>query len=239
MRAILFLIFIFLTGCSGIKSDLSTTQEDFNKQVKENKKARLSVPVIFCKTKGCDEKLAGAVRDLLINELVRSGRFIMVERGESLEGIKKELLLSQSGLVDVKKAVPAGLLEGADLLIVGSITAVEPEKTRFFVPVLIPWREGGRQHFTGGLLEFKKTYIQIFVRLIDVRTGRVIASFRGEGEYTRWDTLLGEGAFKEGGVVGGIQLKKNISVEMAALDLAKKIAQEIVRKIPPDYFRYR
>jgi len=232
-------ILLFVVGCSGIKSSLKTSEKDFNQTARyEGPQARISV-VVFCKTERCNKNLAGAVKDLLINELVVSNRFIILERGENLESIKKELLLSNSGLVDIKKAVPAGLLEGADILVVGSITAVEPDKTKFFVPVIIPWREGGRQHITGGLFELKKTYIQIFARIIDVRTGRILKSFRAEGEYTKWDTAIGEGAFKEGALLGGVQIGSNISVDMAVMDLVKKLSKEIIKGIPDNYYRYR
>ncbi len=239
MGVVLSFVWLFVVGCSGIKTGVETSETDFNRVVKyEGPKARVSV-VVFCKTERCNKNLAGSTRDLLVNELVRLNRFIILERGENLESIKKELLLSQSGLVDLKKAVPTGLLEGADILIVGSITSVEPDKTKFFVPVLIPWREGGRQHITGGLFELKKTYIQMFVRIVDIRTGRILKSFRVEGEYTKWDTALGEGAFKKGSVLGGVQVSQNISVEMAAIDLVKKLSKEIIKNIPENYYRYR
>ncbi|WP_457623957.1 CsgG/HfaB family protein [Persephonella sp.] len=240
IRLIALIFAVWLTGCAGIKTSVDTTEREFNETVRyEGPKARISVPVIFCKAKGCDQKLAGAVRDLLIDQLVKSNIFIILARGDDLQEVKEELLLSQSGIVDLKKAVPAGLLDGVDILIVGSITAVEPDKTRFFVPVFIPWREGGRQHLTGGLLEFKKSYIQMIVRLIDVRTGRVLKSITAEGEFTRWDVAFGEGAFKEGGVLGGVALHKKVPIEKASLDLVKKIADRIIKSIPEKYYRYR
>ncbi len=239
MGIILAFVLLFVIGCSGIKTGVETSEKNFNELVKyEGPKARVSV-VVFCKTERCDKNLAGATKDLLINELVRSNRFIILERGENLENIKKEFLLSQSGLIDLKKAVPLGLLEGADILIVGSITAIQPDKTKFFVPVLIPWREGGRQHITAGLFELKKTYIQMFVRIVDIRTGRILKSFRAEGEYTKWDTALGEGAFQKGAVLGGVQVSQNISVDMAAVDLVKKLSKKIIKSIPDSYYRYR
>ncbi|NPA58329.1 MAG: hypothetical protein GXN94_03425, partial [Aquificae bacterium] len=171
VRLILVFVAFWLAGCSGLKTKTETTERDFNQTVSyEGPKARISVPVIFCKTDNCDEKTAGMVRELLTDRLVKSNRFIMLARSEDLDKIKEELLLSQSGLVDLKKVIPTGLLEGVDIIVIGSITAVEPDKTKFFVPMFIPWREGGRQHLTAGLVEFKKTYIQMVVRLVDVRT---------------------------------------------------------------------
>ena len=84
-----------------------------------------------------------------------------------------------------------------------------------------------------------KTYIQMFVRIVDIRTGRILKSFRVEGEYTKWNTALGEGAFKKGAVLGGVQVSQNISVEMAAVDLVKKLSKEIIKNIPENYYRYR
>ncbi|WP_457640214.1 CsgG/HfaB family protein [Persephonella sp.] len=240
MVKLLAFLLVFVAGCTGIKTQVETSEASINEKVRyEGPKARLSVPVVFCKAKNCDKNTAGIVKDLLLNELVRTNRFIILERGEELENIKKELLLSQSGLADLKKAVPVGLLEGVDIIVVGVITAVKPDKTKFFVPVLVPWREGGRQHLTGGLLEFKTTYIQMLIRLIDVRTGRVIKSIRTEGEFTRWNVAAGEGSFKEGAVLGGVAVEKKIPIEKAVLDLVKKAVREIVKSIPEKYYRYR
>ncbi|NPA57751.1 MAG: hypothetical protein GXN94_00500, partial [Aquificae bacterium] len=99
--------------------------------------------------------------------------------------------------------------------------------------------EGGRQHLTAGLVEFKKTYIQMVVRLVDVRTGRVLKSITAEGEFTRWDVALGEGAFGKGGVLTGIEVKKTTPIEKASLDLVEKVAQEIIKSVPEEYYRYR
>ncbi|MBK3332224.1 hypothetical protein GWK41_03970 [Persephonella atlantica] len=239
MRLFILTVFLFVISCSGIKHSAETSQKGFNEAVRyEGLKARVSV-VVFCKANRCDKKLASSVKDLLINELVPSNRFVMLERGEGLKEIKKEILLSQSEVIDIKRAVPAGLLESADILIVGAITSVKPDSTIFFVPVLLPWREGGRQHITGGLLEFRKSYIQMIVRLVDVRTGRIIKSVTGEGEFTRWNVLFGEGAFKEGGAVGGVALSSRTPIEKAVFDLVKKISKEIIYSIPEKYYRYR
>ncbi|MDQ7056268.1 MAG: CsgG/HfaB family protein [Persephonella sp.] len=239
MRFFILFLFVFAFSCSGIKHSTETSGKRFNETVRyEGPKTRLSV-VVFCKANRCDKKLASAVRDLLMNELVSSNRFIILERGEGLEDIKGEILLSQSGIVDVKNAVPSGLLEGADILIAGAITSVKPDSTTFFVPVLLPWKEGGRQHITGGLLEFKKSYIQMIVKLIDVRTGRVVNSLKGEGQFTRWNLLFGEGAFDEGGAVGGVALSSKIPLEKAVLNLVKKFSREITDSIPQSYYRYR
>ena len=230
------LIILFAAGCSGIKSNVDTTK--FKNVRYEGQKVRMAVPIVLCKAAKCNENIASITQDLLINELLHTNRFIMLERGYGLEEIKKELLLSQSDMIDVKKAIPTGLLEGADILVIGVITAVEPKKTKFFVPALIPWKEGGRHHITGGIAQYKESYIQIIVRLVDVRTGRVLKSIKGEGKWNWWNLVLGEGAFKKGGVIGGISVDQSIPMEQTIQNMVKKIAAEIIKSIPQEYYRH-
>ncbi len=235
-RALVLFIILFTTGCSGIKSNVNTTK--FKNIRYEGQKVRLAVPVVLCKATKCTGNIASITQDLLINELLHTNRFIILERGYGLEEIKKELLLSYSNMIDIRKAIPTGLLEGTDILVIGVITAVEPEKTKFFVPALIPWKEGGRLHITGGIAQYKESYIQIIVRLVDVRTGRVLKSIKGEGKWNWWNLVLGEGAFRKGGVIGGISVDQSIPMEQTIQNMVKKIAAEIIKSIPQEYYRH-
>ncbi len=65
-------------------------------------------------------KLGSAVADMLINQLFRSGRFILVERS-GLDRILQEQALGQSGAVNEATAAQVGQLLGADCLILGTV----------------------------------------------------------------------------------------------------------------------
>jgi curli biogenesis system outer membrane secretion channel CsgG len=65
--------------------------------------------------------------DMLATALFQTARFVVLERGEGLEVIKEELNLGQSGYIQAEKAPQIGLMEGADILVMGALTAFEPK----------------------------------------------------------------------------------------------------------------
>ncbi len=62
-----------------------------------------------------------AAQDMLVTELVKSGKYRVIER-EQLAAIMQEKNLSLSGDVDPKTAVKAGKLLGVEYLVTGSLT---------------------------------------------------------------------------------------------------------------------
>jgi len=64
---------------------------------------------------------AGAVQEVLVTELVKSGKFRVIER-EKLDALMQEKNLSLSGSLDPSTAVQAGKLLGVEYLVTGAIT---------------------------------------------------------------------------------------------------------------------
>jgi curli biogenesis system outer membrane secretion channel CsgG len=64
---------------------------------------------------------AAATQDVFVTELVKSGKFRVVER-EQLEALMQEKNLSLSGDVDPKTAVKIGKLLGVNYLLTGAVT---------------------------------------------------------------------------------------------------------------------
>src|SRR5262245_6429312 len=64
---------------------------------------------------------ATAAQDVFVTELVKSGRFRVVER-EQLEALMQEKGLTLSGDVDPKSAIKVGKLLGVNYLLTGSVT---------------------------------------------------------------------------------------------------------------------
>ena len=64
---------------------------------------------------------ADAAQDVFVTELVKSGKFRVVER-EQLEALMKEKGLTLSGDVDPKTAVRVGKLLGVNYLLTGAVT---------------------------------------------------------------------------------------------------------------------
>ncbi len=237
----LFLILgsIFLASCgAGVTTNVQTTEKPVNEVVKyEGPKARIAVASFECKAAKCYGQIGEGVRDMLVDALFRSGKFIVLERGEGLSAIREELNLAESGLVQKNKAPEKGKLEGADILVVGSIIAFEPNA-------------GGLKGGVGGLLKnvpiiggvtagLKEAYIAANIRLIDVRTGRVINSTIVEGKAS---------SFKIGGfgagilgipLAGGLSKYKNTPMEKAVMVMLDNAVKKISELVPENYYRYK
>lgn len=127
--------------------------------------------------------------DMLTDALFNTGKFTVVER-DRLADITAEQDLGATGRFDQGTVAPTGKLEGAELLIRGSITSFE-------------------RNCSGGsviVASAKESCIGINLRIVDVRTGRVVnattveatSANRGVGlVFTNPDLPIGLGAFSK------------------------------------------
>jgi curli biogenesis system outer membrane secretion channel CsgG len=100
-----------------------------------------------------------AAQDVFVTELVKSGKFRVVER-EQLEALMQEKNLTLSGDVDPKTAMKLGKLLGLNYLLAGSVT--EYGSTRV----------GGGG---GGVFAGKNKFVAAMnARLIDCNTGEIV-----------------------------------------------------------------
>src|SRR3954469_12536188 len=101
---------------------------------------------------------ATAAQDVFVTELVKSGKFRVVER-EQLEALMKEKGLTLSGDVDPKTAIRVGKLLGVNYLLTGAVT--EYGNTNV----------GGGG---GGVFAGKKKFVAALnARIIDTSTGEI------------------------------------------------------------------
>ena len=103
-------------------------------------------------------------------ELEKSGRFIIEEREHLSDLIDEQIGVGQSGLIDPSTAARIGMLEGAQYLLLGSITDVSVIK------------KVGQVAGVGG--KSFKVSIDLTARIVDVETGRVVLAGTGSGTST-------------------------------------------------------
>jgi curli biogenesis system outer membrane secretion channel CsgG len=127
--------------------------------------------------------------DMLADSLFNTGRFIVLER-EHLNEVTQEQDLSNSSRFRKDTAAPIGQLEGAQLLIRGSITAFEPAC------------KGGSLIIVSG----NQACISINIRIIDAASGRVVNATTVDGTsasnsvgliFARGDMPIGLGAYSK------------------------------------------
>lgn len=127
--------------------------------------------------------------DMLMDSLVNTNRFIVLER-ERLSEVTAEQDLSNSGRFKKETAVEMGQMEGAQLLVRGSVTQFEEDC------------KGG----SAIVVSSKTACMAINLRIIDAATGRVVAATTVEGTsnnsgvglvYTSTDLPIGLGAYRK------------------------------------------
>ena len=133
------------------------------------------------------ESVGEGIADILTRELVKCGRFSVIERAE-LESLLTEVDFQQSEYVEQETAVPLGEIKGVDYLLIGKITAFgygEREKS-------VGGAVFGDHLGIGGVgAKTKKAHAQFDIRLVEVRTGKVVFAESAEGfESKKGLTLL-------------------------------------------------
>jgi curli biogenesis system outer membrane secretion channel CsgG len=114
--------------------------------------------------------LGSGVADMLATALVKSGKFLVIERQE-LDKLVEEQKLGESGLVTAQTAPKVGQLLGAELFVVGAVTECGTKESNI----------GGGISVFGGGLKTKKARTVVDIRLINTSTGEIIASEAEEG----------------------------------------------------------
>jgi curli biogenesis system outer membrane secretion channel CsgG len=112
-------------------------------------------------------RIGEGLAEMLTTELMRTGRFIVVER-QALGDVVREQELGQSGLMRRETAAPTGQVLGAQVVVRGAITEFEA-------------RSGGggagvRSRDVAFEGKFQSAHVALDLRLIDAATGQVMAS---------------------------------------------------------------
>ena len=125
---------------------------------------------------------AEAAQDVFVTELVKSGKFHVVER-EQLEALMREKNLSLSGDVDTKTAVRAGKLLGLNYLLTGAVTEYGASDTGVHTPGFrgLPGVSVGKKNFVAALN----------ARLIDTETGEIVWADEARAEESNSKVFVG------------------------------------------------
>ncbi|MGE5316054.1 MAG: CsgG/HfaB family protein [Acidobacteriota bacterium] len=110
------------------------------------------------------------VADMLSTALVKTGKFMVMERQE-LDNVIAEQKLGESGLVTAETAPKVGKLLGVELLVVGSISEFGTKENTI----------GGGVSLFGGGITRKTARATVDIRLVNTTTGEVIATATEEG----------------------------------------------------------
>ncbi|MEO1086114.1 MAG: CsgG/HfaB family protein [Acidobacteriota bacterium] len=116
---------------------------------------------------------AEAMQDVFVTELVKSGKFRVMDR-ESLSAVLREKNLALSGDIDPATAVRAGKLIGVKYLLTGAVTEYGIEDAGASGPGV-----GGLPSFS---VKKRKFTAAANARLIDAETGEIVWADEARGE---------------------------------------------------------
>jgi curli biogenesis system outer membrane secretion channel CsgG len=119
------------------------------------------------------------VSDLLVNKLVESGNYRVIERSR-IDQILQEQNLGDSGRVDPDTAARIGKLLGVEVVVVGSITQFNVERRT----------SGGGLFGIGSNTTTGNAVVQLSARLIDTETGEILATANGKGDADQSNTSV-------------------------------------------------
>jgi curli biogenesis system outer membrane secretion channel CsgG len=128
-------------------------------------KKRIAVKAFEFKAAGGGSGEVGrGMSDMLANSLFNTNRFIVLER-ENIKEVIQEQDFGATGRVKRETAAPIGEIEGAELIIRGSVTEFEPKC------------KGGALLIVAA----QQACVTINLRIVDAKTGRVVNATTVEG----------------------------------------------------------
>jgi curli biogenesis system outer membrane secretion channel CsgG len=166
-RALCLFLVLGLSACSPSTSvKQKETMTINNPKGMVGLKRRIGVVDFQNKTKYGANRLGTSATDILITELAKSGKFIVVER-DKMDKILEEQKLGMSGAIDPNTAAKVGKILGLNAIVTGSISQFGEET------------EGSEYLVTQSKSQVVKCTVDI--RVVDAETGQVLYADSGSG----------------------------------------------------------
>lgn len=125
---------------------------------------------------------AAAMQDVFVTELVKSGKFRVIDR-ERLDAIMREKNLTLSGDIDPSTAVEIGKLLGVEYFLTGSVTEYGASEAG---------AHGSGRRGLPGFGVGKKTFVAAAnARIIDAQTGEILWADEARGEESNVKVSVG------------------------------------------------
>jgi curli biogenesis system outer membrane secretion channel CsgG len=195
-------------------SEATVVSSSGGQSITQAKMAPYNGPQYRIAVTGFDDKatnqpgLSAGMRDMLADSLFNTGRFIVLER-EHLSEVTKEQDLANSSRFRKDTAAPIGQLEGAQMLIRGTITEFQPDCKG------------------GSIIVFsaKQACIAINIRIMDAASGRVLNATTVQGTSANNGVGL---VFAGGSLPIGLGAFSNTPMEQAIRNCVETAVQYIV-----------
>lgn len=211
-------------------------------------KARVAVSRFLVKAAKAPGVVGDGLSDMLATVLFQTNRFIVLER-QALSDVLAEQDLGASGRVRAETASRIGHIEGAELVVMGTVTEFEPGSGGAGASVgssvggtlgaaLGPVGYGG--YIVGSILgalagSVSTSHVAIDLRLVDTKTSRVVAATSVQGKAA---DIAGLGAIAGPSLGVGLSGYAKTPVEKAVRIAIQESVNFVVGKTPAQYYRY-
>ncbi|MBI4669072.1 MAG: hypothetical protein HY747_07775 [Elusimicrobia bacterium] len=205
-----------MTGCAAMQSAKmrQTTSANVTEKVESKytgPKRRVGVVDFENKTAYGQNRLGGAAADILITELTKTGKFVVVER-DKLNSVLGEQKLGMTGAIDSNTAAQAGKILGLNAIVTGAISNFGVNTT------------GSDYLITQSKRQVAQATVDI--RVVDAETGQVLYADSGKGEgKSATGQFLGMGT--KGGYSEGLEGE---ALRAAIAQLVENITSQINKK---------
>jgi curli biogenesis system outer membrane secretion channel CsgG/Flp pilus assembly protein TadD len=195
-------------------------------------KAAIAVGDFQVKAANAGQYIGDGLREMLLTALHGSGRYVVVERID-IKGLAAEQALSRSRMARPGQAIAEAQMDVAELMVYGAVTEFVPEVRGGGLSVGLP-----NVPITLGM-QGKSAHMALDVRLVDVASGRVLATGRVVGEAHSTQATVGANISVRGATIpatlGGFQ---NTPMEQAIRECIEKATAYVAGNTPPVYFRH-
>ncbi|MCC6446168.1 MAG: hypothetical protein IT210_22290 [Armatimonadetes bacterium] len=176
------------------------SQEAAEKQAAPDGRKRIAVIQLEAPNDYTSTRLGTGVADMITTSLVKSGVFDVIERVH-LDAVLKENKLAEQGLLDPATAVKAGKILGVDYLLGGKVSEFGVKTKRSGLGA-VGQILGGRGALGGLDLKNSTARVALDMRLIEVRTGKILVADTGVGEEKESGVVFAGGQLRDIVVVG-------------------------------------
>jgi curli biogenesis system outer membrane secretion channel CsgG len=212
LKHVLFALTLPLAGCYGASATVvdtgpAPTVQQAQAAPYDGPQKRIAVTAFEFRAGEGSSQIGEGMSDMLTNALFNTGKFIVLER-ERLDEVMEEQDRANSDRFKKETAAPKGQLEGAELLIRGSVIQFE-SKCR-----------GGSIIIAAG----SEACMAINLRIIEAKTGRVVNATTVEG--TSGKSRVGI-LFTGGSLPVGLGTYSNTPMEAAIRNCIEAAVQHI------------
>lgn len=183
-------------------------------------------------------QIGNGMAEMLNDALLQSNRFIVLDR-QGIKDVINEQDLAADGRVSRETAAPIGAVEGAELLIKGSVTEFEPGSAGSSAGVGLGMF-GLPGAILGGVIGgLRQSHVAMVIQVVDARTSRILFSTTVEGKANDFNIGGALAGFGGGfGGMAGLGTYQKTPVEKAIRIAIIQAVKELASKTPKTYFHH-